>query len=78
MNDLSLGGKARSIIDNSDFNDLPYDERVRIAKYTQEMQILTIIQMLNKDKELTTEAWRRKQRNWLENCVRSYEEEYGK
>lgn len=78
MNDLSLGGKARSIIDNSDFNDLPYDERVRIAKYTKEMQILTIIQMLNKDKELTTEAWRRKQRNWLENCVRSYEEEYGK
>jgi hypothetical protein len=44
VNDLSLGGKARSIIDNSDFNDLPYDERVRIAKYTKEMQILTIIQ----------------------------------
>lgn len=78
MTDSMLGVRVNSILDNSDFNDLPYEERVRIAKYTSEEKILTISQMLNKDSELTTEAWRRKQRKWLENCVRSYEENYGK
>lgn len=72
----TLEEKTRAIIDDSDFNDLPYAERQRIGKYMSEQQILTIWQMLLKDKELTTEAWRKKQRAWLKNCVESYRKYY--
>lgn len=74
----TLDKKVNCILENSDFNDLPFEERKRICKYTAETQILTIWQMLIKDKEHTTEVWRRKQRKWLENCVESYQREYVK
>lgn len=51
--------KVNDIIENSNFNDLPFEERKRICKYLSRMQILTIWQMLNKDKHLTTDAWRK-------------------
>lgn len=72
----SLQEKVRYILDDSDFNDLPYEERKRIGKYMLEQQILTIYQMLRKDTEHTTEAWRKRQRAWLKNCVDSYYREY--
>lgn len=72
----SLEEKIRYILDDSDFNDLPYEERKRIIKYTLEKQILTIYQTLKQDQDLTTEAWRRKQRAWLQNCVDRYYREY--
>ena len=68
--------KVWDILDNSDFNDLPFEERKRIGKYTLEQQICTLWQILHKDEDLTTNAWRRKQRDWLKNCVESYRREY--
>lgn len=73
----TLDEKVVDIIENSDFNDLPFEERKRIGKYLSRMQILTIWQMLLKDKHLTTDAWREKQRKWLKNCVESHQREYG-
>ena len=71
----SLDEKVQIILDESDFNDLPFEERKRINKYNKQMQILTLWQVLNKDKHLTTDAWRKKIRAWLENCVKLYEAE---
>lgn len=72
----SLYEKVMYILDESDFNDLPIEERRRIGKYMQEQQILTLYQTTIKDKEHTTEAWRRKQMKWLENCVNIFYQEY--
>lgn len=74
----TLEEKVRDVLDNSDFNDLPYEERKRISKYTQEQQILTIYQMIQKDNGLTTKLWRDKQRQWLANCVKTYREEWNR
>ena len=63
------------IIENSDFNSLPIEERGRIRRYTREQQILTLYQVLIKDKDLTTVAWRKKIRSWLENCIDTYQRE---
>ena len=72
----TLEEKVRNILDGSDFNDLPFDERKRIGKYTAEQQILTIWQTLEMNKHLTTDAWRKKQRQWLANCVEHYRQKY--
>ena len=72
----TLEEKVQYIFDESDFNDLPFDERKRIGKYMDEQQILTIWQTLLKDKNLTTDAWRKKQRQWLANCVEQYRRNY--
>ena len=75
----TLEEKVKAIIDNvsSDFNALPKEERIKIIRYTSEMQILTIWQMLNKDNDLTTKRWRDKQKAWLKNCVESHQRDYG-
>lgn len=71
----SLEQIVTGIIENSDFNSLPIEERGRIRKYTREQQILTLYQVLIKDKDLTTVAWRKKIRSWLENCIDTYQRE---
>ena len=38
----TLEEKVRNILDESDFNELPLEERRRIRKYRDEQQILTI------------------------------------
>ena len=68
----TLEEKVTAILEHSDFNDLPYEERVKISKYMSEQQILTIWQTLMKNKDITTEAWRKKQRIWLADCVEQY------
>lgn len=75
----TLYEKVIGILGNveEDFNAMPIEERKRIIRYTSYQQILTIWQMLNKDKNLTTEIWREKQRKWLENCVSTHQREYG-
>lgn len=75
----SLEEKVRAIIDNvgDDFNSLPFEERKRIARFTSQQQILTIWQMMNKNKDITTDRWRKEQRKWLENCVNSHQREWG-
>ena len=73
----TLEEKVMAIIESSDFNDLPFEERERISKYLSRMQILTLYQVLNKHKELTTEAWRKKIRSWLKACVEDHQNEYG-
>lgn len=72
----SLIEKVRYILDESDYNELPIEERRKIEKYMQEQQILTLFQTLIKDKAYTTEAWRRKQTAWLKNCVDTFYREY--
>ena len=72
----SLREKVFYILEDSDFNDLPYEERKRIGKYLAEQQILTLFQVINKDKANTTETWRKKTTAWLENCVDSFYHEY--
>ena len=72
----TLEEKVRNIIVGSDFNDLPLEERKRICKYRDEQQILTIWQTIEKDKHLATDSWRKKQRQWLENCVEQYMRNY--
>ena len=71
----TLEEKVNDIVINvsEEFNSLSIDERRRIGKYMSYQQILTIWQMLHKDESITTKAWREKQRNWLGNCVRSFE-----
>ena len=51
----SLNEKVKGILENvrEDFNNLPIEERKRISKYLSYMQIFTIWQMLNKDKDIT-------------------------
>ena len=75
----TLDEKVNAILGNvsEDFNAMPFEERERIKRYTSYEQILTIWQMINKDKDLTTERWREKQRKWLENCVSLHQREYG-
>ena len=75
MEKTELDKRVRRILDCCDYNDLPFEERKHIGKYMAKQQILTLWQILNRDKELTTAAWRRRQRDWLENCVKSYEKE---
>lgn len=73
----TLEEKVNGIIEgvSADFNNLPFEARKRTAKYTSEMQILTIWQMLQ-DKTDTTDRWRKKQRQWLKNCVERHLKEY--
>ena len=75
----TLAEKVRAIIDNvnDDFLSLSDEERKRICRFTSQQQILTIWQMINGDRELTTEAWRKQQRKWLENCVNDHREKWG-
>lgn len=74
----SLEEKVIGILEsvNDDFNNLPIEERKRIDKYLSYKQILTIWQMLNKDKDITTNRWRDKQREWLKNCVEIHLKEW--
>ena len=74
----TLKEKVQYIFDESDFNDLPLEERRRIRKYCDEQKILTIWQTLEMNKHLTTDAWRKKQRQWLANCVEQYIQNYCK
>lgn len=68
----TLEEKVQNILDESDFNDLPIEERRRIGKYMAEKQILTIWQTLLRFPELTNATWKKKQRKWLEVCVDQY------
>ena len=74
----SLEEKVNEIIEgvSAEFNNMTYEERKRIKKYTSYMQILTIWQMLNKDDNLTTKRWRDSQTKWLKNCVESHLKEW--
>lgn len=73
----SLEEKVMAIIESSDFNDLPFEERKRIGKYLSRMQILTLWQVLNLYEDVVTPAWRKKIRTWLKACVDAYQNEYG-
>ena len=73
----TLEEKVLNIIYESDFNNLPVEERKRICKYTAEQQILTLWQTLCRFPEETTSAWKRKQEKWLATCVNEYRRKYG-
>lgn len=73
----SMEERFNAIQDDSDFNDLPFETRKMICKYTAKQQMLTLYQVLHRHGDLTTTAWRAKIRDWLYNCIRLYEREYG-
>lgn len=75
----TLDEKVRAIIGNvnDDFLALSNEERKRICRFTSQQQILTVWQMINCDRNLTTEAWREKQRKLLETCVENHRREWG-
>lgn len=68
--------KVMNIIENSDFNSLPLEEREKIIKYNREQQITTLWQILNGNKSNTTETYRKWVRKWLADCVESYRKDY--
>lgn len=72
----TLDEKVMAITENSDFNDLPFEERKRLCKYLSQTQILTLWQVLNKYDDLVTPAWKKKVRAWLKSCVECYQKEY--
>lgn len=74
----SLEEKVNGILENvcEEFNNLPIEERKRLNKYLSYTRILTIWQMLKKDKDITTDRWRDKQREWLKNCVELHLKEW--
>ena len=72
----SMEERFNAIQEDSDFNELPFETRKMIRKYTAEQQMLTLYQVLHKHGDLTTTAWRAKIRDWLNNCIRTYEIEY--
>lgn len=74
----TLNEKVIDILENSDFNTLPLEERKKIIKYNKEQQILTLWQVLNNYKDYTSPYFRKKLSKWLENCVASYREEVKK
>ena len=49
-----------------------------LRKAWKECQILTICQSIWHRKQWTCQAWRDAMHGWLMNCVKSYNEEYGK
>ena len=67
----TLEEKVQYIFDESDFNELPLEERRRIRKYRDEQQILTIWQTLERNKHLTTDAWRKNKDNGLQTVLSS-------
>lgn len=69
--------KVKAILESSDYNNLPYEERTRIRKYTAEQQILDLYQIERKFNDLVTPAWKKKVHAWLANCVETYMREYG-
>lgn len=72
----SLHDRVRRILDNSDFSSLPFEERARLSKYLHEQQILTLYQTIYSNEDHVTPAWKKLQIDWLNNCIKSYEEQY--
>lgn len=74
-----LKERAIAIInDDTEFNNLPFEERKRICKYLHQTEIRMLYTLIEKDKTLTTEAWRDKQLSWLLAMVKAFESDYGK
>lgn len=71
----SLMERANAIIEDcaEDYNALPIEERHRIGRYMAYEKILTVVQMMKKDRPHTTEVWRTKQQVWLAGLVSTYE-----
>ena len=72
----SMEERFNAIQEDSDFNELPFETRKMICKYTAEEQMLTLYQVLHMHGDLTTTARREKIRDWLNNCISTYEIEY--
>ena len=71
----TLEEKVNAIIENSEYNTLPIEERRKIKKFCREQSILILWQVINADKDLTTAMWRRKTTKWLESLIRIYNKE---
>ena len=68
--------KANYVVDHSDFPKLPKDEHDRILRYVREAQIRTLLEVLKRNKQFTTDKWRKLTRLWLGELVGRYEREY--
>lgn len=77
MADKHLMTRVLDIIKRSgdEFNSLDYETRKLINRHMEAMKIRTLYQVINNHQDITTIAWRRKMRDWLECCVDIYERE---
>lgn len=71
-----LSEKAKYIIQNSDFETLPAEEKEIISKYMLESKIETVNYMINSHKQDTTERWKQQKREYLLNLINSYNNKY--
>ena len=58
------------------FNSLQFEKRKEICQYLSEMQILTMWQLLNHKSDLICSRWKQSVKEWLNNCLRTYINEY--
>ena len=70
---MDVRQKVNQIMEDSDFNSLPFEERRKISKYMTQQQILTLWQVIEKYKDYESKVLRDKLRDWLENVIIGYE-----
>lgn len=77
MADKNLMNRAWDIFTRSgdEFNSHDYETRKLISRHMEAMKIRTLYQVLDNYQEITTIAWRRKMRDWLESIIDIYERE---
>lgn len=70
---MDVRQKVNQIMEDSDFNSLPFEERRKISKYMTQQQILTLWQVIENYKDYESKVLRDKLRDWLENVIIGYE-----
>lgn len=70
---MDVRQKVNQIMEDSDFNSLPFEERRKISRYMTQQQILTLWQVMENYKDYESKVLRDKLRDWLENVIIGYE-----
>ena len=70
---MDVRQKVNQIMEDSDFNSLPFEERRKISRYMTQQQILTLWQVMENYKYYESKVLRDKLRDWLENVIIGYE-----
>ena len=70
---MDVRQKVNQIMEDSDFNSLPFEERLKISRYMTQQQILTLWQVMENYKDYESKVLRDKLRDWLENVIIEYE-----
>lgn len=70
--------QIQKILKNSDYNDLPKEERNRIAKYCSEQKLQILWQVLTSNSNLTCDSWKFEIRKWINSELNWYEMNWGR